>query len=41
MTLNLTDYPLMKSYIFKRLNYLGTVLDMKINKKLLEKRMIF
>ena len=41
MTLNLTDYPLMKSYIFKRLNYLGSVLDMKINKKLLEKRMIF
>jgi len=41
MNLNLTDYPLMKSYIFKRLNYLGTVLDMKINKKLLEKRMIF
>ena len=39
--LNLTDYPLMRSYIFKRLNYLGTVLDMKINKKLLEKRMIF
>ena len=41
ITLNLTDYPLMKSYIFKRINYLGTVLDMKINKKLLEKRMIF
>lgn len=41
MTLNLTDYPLMKSYIFKRLNYLGSVLNMKINKKLLEKRMIF
>lgn len=41
VTLNLTDYPLMRSYIFKRLNYLGTVLDMKINKKLLEKRMIF
>ena len=40
-TLNITDFPLMKPYIFKRLNYLGTVLDMKINKKLLEKRMIF
>ena len=41
VTLNLTRNPLMKSYIFKRLNYLGTVLAMKINKKLLEKRMIF
>ena len=40
ITLNLNNFPLMKSYIFKRLNYLGTVLDMKINKKLLEKRMI-
>ena len=38
MTLNLTDYPLMKPYIFKRLNYLGSVIDMKINKKLLEKK---
>ena len=41
VTLNLTDYPLMRSYIFKRLNYLGSVLNMKINKKLLEKRMLF
>lgn len=40
-TLNLNNFPLMKPYIFKRLKYLGTVLDMKINKKLLEKRIIF
>jgi hypothetical protein len=41
IVLNITSFPLMKSYIFKRLNYLGTVLDMKISKKILEKRVIF
>lgn len=40
-TLNLNNFPLMKPYIFKRLKYLGSVIDMKINKKLLEKRIIF
>lgn len=40
-TLNLNTFPLMKPYIFKRLKYLGSVIDMKINKKLLEKRIIF
>tara|TARA_B100000900_G_scaffold408298_1_gene422338 strand:- start:2847 stop:3932 length:1086 start_codon:yes stop_codon:yes gene_type:complete len=40
MTLNLKNHLLIKSYIFKRLKYLGTVIHMKINKKLLEKRMI-
>jgi hypothetical protein len=40
ITLDLTMNPLIKSYVFKRLNFLATVLNMKNNKKLLEKRMI-
>jgi len=39
-TLDISLNPMMKPYIFKRLNYLGSVLNININKKLLDKRII-
>ena len=39
-TLDISNNPLLIAFIFKRINYLGTILKVKNSKKSLTKRMI-